>query len=102
MNKLKEIIETIITKEIEPDKGVFADGYVLAPIDVNIALKGDGNPTELTTRYQLDFFFKEKGETVAKAKALLIALGDYPTNDLTFTWEDNARLWRATVSIETI
>lgn len=102
MSELNEIIETIITKEIEPDKGVFADGYILSPIYVSTALKGDGNPEELTTNYQLDFFFKSKGETIAKAKALILALADYPTNDLIFSWEETARLWRATVSIETL
>lgn len=102
MNKLIRIIESIITREIEQDMGVFADGYILAPVDIRTALKGNGNPEEITTRYQLDFFYKSRGELVAKAKALINALGDYPTNDLTFTWEETARLWRATVLIEII
>lgn len=102
MNNLKEIIETVITKEIEQDKGVCNDGYVLAPVYLSTALKGDGKPEEVTTSYQLDFFFRSKGELISKAKSLIDALKDYPTNDLTFTWEETARLWRATVSIETI
>lgn len=102
MNNLKEIIETVIAREIEQDEGVFDNGYILAPIYNDIALKGDGKPEEITTNYQLDFFFKKKNETIAKAKALIEALSDYPTNNLTFTWESTPRLWRCTVSIETI
>lgn len=102
MNKLKEIIETVIPNEIEQDKGVFANGYILAPAYLQTALKGDGKPTEITTNYQLDFFFKSKGEVTAKSKALILALGDYPLGDLTLNWEETVRLWRATVSIDTI
>jgi len=102
MSDLKSIINTIITKEIEPDKGVCNDGYVLAPVYIETALKGNGKPEEIATHYQLDFFFKSKGEVMAKAKSLIMALEDYPTTDLSFNWEENARLWRATVSIETI
>lgn len=102
MNKLKQIIKTIITNEIEPDVAVFNDGYTIAPFTTYTALKGDGKPQEIATGYQLDFFFKSKGETVAKAKALIEALGDYPVSDLTYTWETTVRLWRATMTIETI
>lgn len=102
MNDLKKIIETIIPKEIEQDNAVFNGGYTIAPINVDIALLGDGEPQEITTSYQLDFFFKGKGELVAKTKSLIIALKDYSTNDTTFTWEETVRLWRATMTIEEI
>lgn len=102
MNKLKDIIETIISREIDPERGVFSDGYILQPIYVSTGLKGDGNPEELATNYQLDFFFKNKGEIAAKAKELIYELGDYPTSELSFVWEETVRLWRATVFIETV
>lgn len=102
MNKLKEIIETVIAREIEQDEGVFDNGYILAPVYHDVALKGDGKPEEIITDYQLDFFFRKKGETIAKAKALIEALSDYPMDDFAFTWESTARLWRCTTRIETI
>lgn len=102
MNNLKEIIETVILREIEQDEGVFSNGYVLEPVNIETALKGDGKPEEITTDYQLDFFFKKKGETVAKAKALIDALDEYQTSDVTFRWEEQVRLWRATMTITTI
>lgn len=102
MNELKRIIETIVYREIEPDEAVFSSGYTISPVIMNTSLKGDGEPEEITTSYQLDFFYKSRGEAIAKAKALIDALGDYPTNDLTFTWEEIVRLWRGTILIETI
>ena len=102
MNKLKTIIETVISKEIDQDLGVFSDGYILQPIDVITELKGDGNPEEVATNYQLDFFYRNKGEITARAKDLIMQLSDYPINDLTFVWETTARLWRATVIIQVI
>ena len=102
MNELKEIIETVISREIEQDEGVFNDGYVLAPAYTDVGLKGDGKAEEITKNYQLDFFFRKKGETIAKAEALMKALSDYPTTGLTFSFEETPRLWRGTVSIETI
>lgn len=102
MNKLKSIIETVISREIDLDRGVFADGYILQPIEIRADLKGDGFPEEVTIQYQLDFFYRNRGEVVARAKELLFALGDYPTNDLSITWEETVRLWRATVFIDKI
>lgn len=102
MDKLKRIIETVISKEIDQDEGVFNDGYVLNPVILGATLKGDGEAEEITTSYQLDFFYKSKGILIAKAKDILVALGDYPTNDFTFIWESTPRLWRATVIIDTI
>ena len=102
MNKLKDIIETVISKEIDQDYGVFSDGYILQPTYISAELKGDGNPEEVTTNYQLDFFYKNKREIIARAKELIVQLGDYPTNDLSFVWEETVRLWRATVFIEVI
>lgn len=102
MNKLKSIIETIVSQEIDLDRGVFADGYILQPYGIRADLKGDGYPEEISTQFQLDFFYKNRGEVVARAKELLIALGDYPTNDLSITWEETVRLWRGTVFIEKI
>lgn len=102
MNKLKSIIETVISKEIDPDSGVFSDGYILQPFALRTELKGDGFPEELATQYQLDFFYKNRGETVSKARELIIKLGNYPLNDLSFTWEETARLWRGTILIEAI
>lgn len=102
MNELKNIIKNVISSEIDPDGGVFSDGFILQPINVITGLKGDGTPEEVSTQYQLDFFYKNKGEITARAKELLFELGDYPTNDLSFTWEGTARLWRATVFIEKV
>lgn len=102
MDKLRDIIESVISREIEQDEGVFSDGYILAPINLGVALKGDGKTEEITTNYQLDFFFKRKMETIAKANLLMDALSDYPTGELMFTWESTPRLWRCTVIIETI
>lgn len=102
MDKLKRIIENVIPNEIDQDEGVFADGYVLSPVTLGASLKGDGIAEEINTSYQLDFFYKTKGILIAKARDILIALDDYPTNDITFSWEDTPRLWRATLIIDTI
>lgn len=102
MNELKQIIESVILKEIQQDDGVSDNSYVLEPISIETVLKGDGIAEETATNYQLDFFFRRKGELLAKAHELHEALGKYQMSDFSFMWEDMARMWRATVTITTI
>lgn len=102
MTELKTIIKSIIAKEISLDENVVDNSFVLDPYMNENALKGDGHPEEITTSYQLDIFFKNKGELIAKSKLLAIALGDYPMNEFVFNYEGVARLWRGTVTIQTI
>jgi len=99
---LKALIETVIDKEIQQDEGVFADGYTIEPVTMDEVLKGDGKPEEISTTYQIDIFYKAKGQLLHKAVLLAMALKDYPMSGFIFTWESNARLWRGTTSIEKI
>lgn len=100
MKALKEIIKTIIPYELQQDEGVKNNSFVLDPYILGQALRGDGMPQEIFTEFQLDVFFKNKGELTAKCKALSLALSDYPIEDFIFSWESTARLWRGTTIIE--
>lgn len=98
--ELLQLIKTVIQKELDPDSNVVNNSFVLEPYMVSTVLKGDGNPTEVSTRYQLDIFYDKKGECINKAKALITLLSSYLVDDFTFTWESTARKWRATTTIE--
>lgn len=102
MTELVTIISTIITTELLQDDVVKANSFVLDPVTTDVVLRGDGKPEEVTTSYQLDFFFEKKGKLVSKTKALIAALSDYCISNVTYRWEDTVRLYRATMRIETI
>lgn len=102
MTELRAIIKTIIPKEISTDENVVENSFIIEPYMTEDVLKGDGRPEEISTSYQIDVFFKNKGELVAKAKELSLALGQFPNGGFTFTYEGVARLWRGTVTIEKI
>lgn len=102
MNELITLIKTVVTNEIEPDKGVKADGFILDPYMDSPALNGDGKIQEVVTSYQLDIFYEAKGKLMSKAQALLATLEDYQTSSFVYTYETNARLWRGTITINTI
>lgn len=100
MNEVKTIIKSIVPKELMQDENVVASSFLLEPFMTETILKGDGQPAELSTTYQLDVFFKNKGELVAKCKQLVEALADYPMEPFSYIWESNARLYRGTTNIE--
>lgn len=99
---LKNLIKTKVTTELNPNDKVVADSFTINPISLVIGLKGDGKVQESVQRYQLDFFFKGKGEVMNKAIALQDLLKEYVIGDLYLTWEETALLWRGTFSIEII
>lgn len=102
MKALKDLIKTIIPNELSQDEGVKNNSFVLDPYILGHALNGDGLPQEIFTEFQLDIFFKNKGELIAKSKAITETLGAYPVEDFIYTWESTARLWRGTTIIELI
>ena len=99
---LKNLIKSIVTTELNPNDKVVANSFTLNPISLVIGLKGDGHVQESVQRYELDFFFNQKGEVMAKAIALQDALKEYAIGDLYLTWEQNVLLWRGTFAIEII
>ena len=99
---LKNLIKTLVTTELNPNDKVVADSFTINPISLVIGLKGDGKVQESVQRYQLDFFFKEKGKVMAKAISLQDALKEYVIGDLYLTWEETALLWRGSFPIEII
>ena len=99
---LKNLIKTVVTTELNPNDKVVADSFTINPVILMVGLKGDGSVQESVQRYELDFFFKEKGNVMAKAISLQDTLKDYVIGDLYLTWEENVLLWRGTFSIEII
>ena len=97
---LKNTIKTVVNTELNRDDDVVKDSFVLNPVSLDIGLKGDGAQQELIQRYQLDFFYEAKGKAMAKAVALQDALSEYACGDCAFLWEQNALLWRGSLTIE--
>lgn len=58
--ELINLIKTLIPKELDQDNNLVDGSFVLDPYMVSTVLKGDGKPTEITTKYQLDFFYNKK------------------------------------------
>lgn len=102
MTDLITIISGIVTHELIQDETVISDSFNLDPVNTDIILKGNGKPEEVSTTYQLDIFFDKKGKLVAKTKLVIDALSDYSISDATYVWEKEARLWRASMRIETL
>lgn len=100
MNELITIIKTIVPNELDQDTNVKTNSFILEPYMMNDVLKGDGKATESAVTYQLDLFFKNRGELVAKSTLVANAVNKYMVGAWSFTWESTARLWRATATIQ--
>ena len=100
MNELIDIITKIVPNELDLDANVKTNSFILDPYLMDDVLKGDGVATESTVTYQLDVFFKNKGELIAKTKLISNALNIFVLSSWSFRWESTARVWRGTVSIE--
>ena len=102
LTTLKNLIKTIVTTELNPNDKVVADSFTINPVILAVGLKGDGGVQESVQRYEVDFFFEQKGKVMSKAIALQDGLQDYVIGDLYLNWEETALLWRGTFTVEII
>lgn len=102
LKALKNLIKTLVETELNPNDTVSANSFTINPVSLAIGLKGDGCVQESVQRYEVDFFFKQKGEVMAKAVALSKLLSEYIIGDVYLLWEQNVLLWRGMFTVEII
>lgn len=102
MEEIISAISEIVGHEIEDDKRVVPDGFIVSPFMLDSELDGDGDEEEISTAYQIDIFYVTKSEVHEKAKQLRKALKDV-CNVLgawNFTYESTVKLWRAYMTVK--
>lgn len=105
MNDLKDlIVSTLEIPYIDESTPVFDGSFTMTPI-YNNGLSGNGIVKTSTTTLNADLFYEDKINCVNSAVKLWKAISEtkgMASEAPDYTYEENAQMWRATLSIELI
>ena len=105
MNEVIELTQELLSiPYIEENSPVFDGSFCFTPYMAD-GLMGNGNVLSMSTRAYIDLFYRDKDVCVSSALSLWKSIN--ATQGMTaeapdYTYEENAKLWRASLPIETI
>ena len=105
MNEVIELTQNLLSiPYIEENSPVFDGSFCLSPYMAD-GLIGDGNVVSMSTKAYIELFYESKTDCVEAALSLwreISSTKGMAAEAPDYTYEENAKLWRASLPIETI